>query len=781
MLGAAFSFPGSSSFAGPPGIRSQDWTQTSVADLATGRAENVIVTDVRGGELRLSPGAATGVYTSTVAVASFLFNAVAPHWRADVPQGGALRVELRVREEGWSRWYSCDPDRPDGIDWDGSRGHFYPEAPLLLSNGRQFQYRITMVASPSADRDCEDTGCGDGASPVLYDMTVTYIDASTGPTTAQAKAVAVAGQPGRQAVPQPTIISRAGWGADEGYRYDEDGDLIWPLEYRTVSKIIVHHTITPNDYLEGQAAGWVRSIYYYHAITRGWGDIGYNYLVDGYGNVYEGRYGGPDVVGGHVYGYNYGSMGVSLIGTHGNYTDSVPPPIQALASLADVSAWEASHSYVHPLESAPFLDTTTPNLAGHRDYPPHSTSCPGDMLYAELPALRQAVWDRVVSYTQEYAVDWLAWEDLPPVLLTNETYGLTMTVRNAGWLTWTQAGPPNAVRLGCHWLDEDERPIVQRPEDDHRGPLDHDVTFGHTYAFEPALVTTPITPGTYTLAWDMVHEGVSWFHDANVASPLLTMTVTLFDAPPVSITGQVLDVYGRPVGGAQIVASDRITTYADESGAFALTWLERGTYTLTASAEGYAPLPPAYDVDCSSPSGAAGDDVSYAFCLAPADLIEGSVNGGFENGLDGWTSRGVSGVGTAGAHTGTGAAQLGTSPSSGTAWISQRIALPSGAISRTLSLFYNVPVTTTDSLLQATLAGVGHATSLTYTLPLTTAGWTHFRADLPPGWWGDFDLQFKLVQGPSPTPTVVWLDEVLLGYRRFAIYLPLATRTYAQR
>jgi len=744
-------------------ILSQDWTQTTAADFETGEMAGLAITNLAGGELRLAPGATTGVYTSAVIAPSFPFNAIAPHWQAVVPDSSVLRVEMRVStaSDGWSPWYPFDE-----ADWIAAKGQFYPETPLLLSEGQQFQYRVAMTAVVV------------GQSPILDEMTVTVIDATAGPTTSQARTAAHSGQVTTQGVPQPPIIPRSedGWDADETLRYvngDLNGDLLWPLEYRTVAKIVVHHTVSTNDYDPDDGAGLVRAIYYYHAVTRGWGDIGYNYLVDRYGNTYEGRFGGPGVVGGHVCGYNYGSMGIGTIGSYGNTADSEWPPAEALNALADLSAWEANRSYIHPLESAPFYDVTTPNLAGHRDY--GTTACPGDYLYAELPGLRQDVWQRLVTYSDQYHTDWLAWNTPPRTLPAGETYSLDMTVRNTGWLTWRQAGVANAVRLGYHWLD-DGQPVIQPPEDDHRGPLDHDLTFGHTYDFEPALVTTPITPGDYTLAWDMVHEGINWFHDANPASPLLTMSLVITDTPPVTISGQLLDVLGRPVRGGEVALPNWMAVTAGSDGAYALSRLARIAYTLTASAGGYAPQLPAYGVDATR------GDVKYPFAFVPNDFFSLVANGDFEDSLSGWTRGGITTslpVSTTMAHTGFGAVQLGGHVFSGDVWLSQTVDLPANAISPSLSLLYRVPISDDSAAFQVVLAS--KITTVLHTLPLTATHWTHFWTDLPSGWSGPLDLQLKLTQSGSPTPTTVLVDKVWLGYRDrepYSTYLPLALKAH---
>ncbi len=496
-----------------PSLRVQTRTDSTVADIKLGRMSGVRVTDVAGGELRLEPGVTTGVYTSTVIAVEFPFNSVAIHWGGEVPAGSELRVEVRVEAEkdGWSGWQSLSD-----ATWIPDKEQFYPETPLLLYGGRSLQYRVSFHASP------------EGASPVLTDITLVFMDTTSGPTTLQGKMMSRAAATTSHGVPAPPVIPRAGWGADESYR-------TWEPEYRPVSKIVVHHTVTPNNYSEEQGAAWVRAIYYYHAVTLGWGDIGYNYLIDKYGNIYEGRYGGPGVVGGHVYGYNYGTAGVAFIGTYGNYANSIEPTSASLDALVALSTWEASRSYINPLKRATFKGTAIPNLGGHRDYPPFSTSCPGDLLYAQLATVRQRVWERLRTYLPQYAVEWQAWEGLPDEALeTGKTYQLHMRIRNVGHLEWAADGD-HPVRVGYHWLDKAGQVIAQPPQEDLRTSLPHPVAFGEVCDLDSVAVKVPDHPGTYTLAWDMVHEGVTWFHDADRNSPLLKIAVRVETPPAESV------------------------------------------------------------------------------------------------------------------------------------------------------------------------------------------------------------------------------------------------------
>ena len=212
------------------------------------------------------------------------------------------------------------------------------------------------------------------------------------------------------AVSQPGVISRAGWGADESLRYDRTGKEIWPPEFWPIQKLIVHHTDTQNN--DPNPAATIRSIYYYHAVTQGWGDIGYNFLVDEAGNVYEGRHSrtyafaesptgedlnGNGVTGGHALNYNAGTTGVALLGTLTNQDATAP----ARDALERVLAWKASAHGIDPqgasLYTNPVNGTkkTFANIAGHRDV--NSTECPGGVFYATLPQIRADVAARIAG------------------------------------------------------------------------------------------------------------------------------------------------------------------------------------------------------------------------------------------------------------------------------------------------------------------------------------------------------------------------------------------------
>ncbi|MDP9402318.1 MAG: peptidoglycan recognition protein [Actinomycetota bacterium] len=201
---------------------------------------------------------------------------------------------------------------------------------------------------------------------------------------------------GPSRVAQRPVISRAQWGADESLRAPRQS-------HAPVTKLIVHHTATTND--DPDPAATIRAIYSFHTQIRGWDDIGYNFLVDAQGRVYEGRFArtyaagenptgedveGNAVVGAHAEGANTGSVGIALLG---DFIAASPTPA-AFEALESMLAWQVDRHYIDPTGSAPYTKTdgsvvTFPNIAGHRDT--RATDCPGDSLYSRLPELRRAM------------------------------------------------------------------------------------------------------------------------------------------------------------------------------------------------------------------------------------------------------------------------------------------------------------------------------------------------------------------------------------------------------
>ena len=351
-----------------------------------------------GTALRAARG---GAFTSRVLQSSIGFTHVGLHWSAAVPSQAELVFELRTSQDGssWSPWSAARLQR---LPEETQVGDYF--ASLVYAGGARFvQYRATFQTAG-------------GASPSLRRVTATVIDS---PATTISLSSAATDQLPAQSVSDAdsgrdlTVTSREQWGANEKQRFSRRNKELWAEMFVPAKKLIVHHTATRNDYADAaEAAAEVRAIYYYHAVTQRWGDIGYAALVDRFGNLYEGRHGRGEgtgreylsagVVAGHDTGYNYGSAGVALLGdaTQGNWpmTADNGPMWDALVRFG---VFEAGRHYLRPLNadgtaaSSSFLRSdnvwtaSMRNVSGHKET--NSTACPGETVMALLDELQSAV------------------------------------------------------------------------------------------------------------------------------------------------------------------------------------------------------------------------------------------------------------------------------------------------------------------------------------------------------------------------------------------------------
>jgi uncharacterized protein with LGFP repeats len=206
--------------------------------------------------------------------------------------------------------------------------------------------------------------------------------------------------PAVSTAPRPAIVPRAQWGADESI-------VKGPPTYDSVVKaVFVHHTDTGNSYTCAQSASVVRSVFLYHVQSNGWDDIGYNFLVDKCGTIFEGRAGGVDrpVHGAHTYGFNTDTAGVAILGTYSSATASPPgvaPTKAALDAVARISAWKLGLDKRDPAGKVELTEMATSGgkypygtkvtlnaISGHRDG--YATECPGQQVYTQLPTVRTA-------------------------------------------------------------------------------------------------------------------------------------------------------------------------------------------------------------------------------------------------------------------------------------------------------------------------------------------------------------------------------------------------------
>jgi hypothetical protein len=358
------------------------------------------------------------------------FDLVGVHWR------GSGRVELRTRSVTgrWSAWHAAAPEEADAPD-------------LGSAEERQRGWRLgnPWWAGLSDRLQVRTHG------PV---MRVRVWKVRSPESLVPLRQVAAASE--------PAVVARSAWGADEAIRR---GEPSYATELRYA---IVHHTAGANGYTRAQAPAILRGIQLYHVQANGWNDIGYNFLVDRFGTVYEGRYGGIDanVIGAQAQGFNTSSVGVALLGTYG----SVAASTAAEQALVRLLSWRLDLAHVDPGSMLTVVSGGSPKFAagvpvllrsvsGHRDV--GLTACPGDALYARLQAIGAAtrraglpkLYDPVVS-AEEGAVIFRARlsEALPWTVTVTDTAGAPIAAGSGAgsaieWL-WDSSA---AIAGDYHW------------------------------------------------------------------------------------------------------------------------------------------------------------------------------------------------------------------------------------------------------------------------------------------------------------------------------------------
>ncbi|MFC3576462.1 peptidoglycan recognition protein [Streptomyces yaanensis] len=192
--------------------------------------------------------------------------------------------------------------------------------------------------------------------------------------------------------PKPRIVPRTVW-ADATTRNQPP-----PRYDDKVVAVFVHHTDSPNGYKCADAPRIIRYLYTGQRGARQWDDIGYNFLVDRCGTIYEGRAGGIDrpVTGAHTQGFNHRTAGIAAIGT---FTQGIAVPKAMTDAIAALAAWKLGLADIDPRTRVRLVSSNglsrykagtaamLPALAGHNDG--YMTSCPGAALSALLPAIRE--------------------------------------------------------------------------------------------------------------------------------------------------------------------------------------------------------------------------------------------------------------------------------------------------------------------------------------------------------------------------------------------------------
>ena len=322
---------------------------------------------LEGGVTSRAVGTLAG--TSAPIAAPRRFGLVGVQWSA--PLGARIELRARLTNGTWTRWVTAsstghNPDRGGVPGLFGEPLWTGPAELVQLRSDRSVGGVVLHFVTPPPSAAARAASGFPLARPVL--------DAGPG---------------------QPPIIARDAWA--QGQAKPSHAPV-----YATIDLAFVHHTVNPNGYSAADVPSLLLGIFQYHRFVRGYWDIAYNFLIDLYGRVWEGRAGGIDspVVGAHAGGYNAESTGVAVLG---DFMDVVPSPA-ALEALERFLAWKLSlhgvptrghvtvvvdpaSAYYTPF--APGAHVSLPRIAGHRDG--DQTDCPGNAFYARLPSIRPRV------------------------------------------------------------------------------------------------------------------------------------------------------------------------------------------------------------------------------------------------------------------------------------------------------------------------------------------------------------------------------------------------------
>lgn len=363
----------------------------------------------------------------TAAQATGRFSTIGVTWQPD-PATGTVQVWVRTRSHGvWSAWSSLggkDDVAPDAGTPDAA-GRRDGTAPYWVGAADGAQVRVDLLSGPAP-----------------RDLRLQLIDPGTSAADATAAQDGVPASSASAAAGFPGARPRAAWGADESLR------TCSPSYAGTVKAAAVHHTDNANDYTAAQVPSILRGIYAYHVQSNGWCDIGYNFLVDAFGTVWEGRYGGMDrpVIGAHSMGFNAGTTGISMIGNFSTGT----PPAPMTAAVARVAAWKLGLSQRDPQGTTQLVSGGNPSypagtvrtvgvIFGHRDVYP--TACPGDAGYATLPAIRAAARSAIgAGFVDPWASAGSAPVTVRAGLLTPTSWQLAVTQLDTGVVVRRLAG-----------------------------------------------------------------------------------------------------------------------------------------------------------------------------------------------------------------------------------------------------------------------------------------------------------------------------------------------------
>jgi hypothetical protein len=305
------------------------------------------------------------------------FGVVGATWRGSAPAG--LRIAVRTSTAGrWSSWTPLGIEladhAPDRRTAEAAAARAGTD-PVVVGDVDLVQMRATSRRG-GLPADLTLSVVDPGSSPADDDPvgSVGAVGAVGGTVSAASAAAAAVGR-----APRPKIRTRAAWGANERLRTRRP-------TFGVVRAGFVHHTVNTNGYSRRDVPAIIRGIYAFHTQSRGWSDIGYNFLVDRFGRIWEGRFGGVarNVIGAHTLGYNHLAFAMSAIGNF----QTARPPRRMLRAFGRLMAWKLGINGVAAGDLHQRLrGHVLRAISGHRDA--GQTACPGIHLYKRIPTIRR--------------------------------------------------------------------------------------------------------------------------------------------------------------------------------------------------------------------------------------------------------------------------------------------------------------------------------------------------------------------------------------------------------
>ncbi len=355
---------------GAVGERRVAFTPTPAARAAVGGAVGGVAASARGKRVLATTAAVSIPRDVAVLGAS---------WVKDSAPG--VVFEYRVASGGrWGAWQASDSD--PAIDESRSSGARDGSDAIPVTGATRVQARL--VGTSAAPKDARLTIMSPSSSRA--DAAAVATAASGGVGAAGLRSAAGMSGAAALAVSMPMrdpdfppIRSRGLWKANERITTRAE-TMADPVGFT------VHHTAGTNNYTQAQVPRILRGIQQFHVRDRGWSDIGYNYLVDKWGGIWEGRRGSFDghTKGAHTAGLNDSLVGIALLGDY----EKVRPSPAAVQRIARIIAWKSRVIEVDPSGTMWLNGRERPVVVGHRDV--GRTSCPGRYLYAQLPQIRAA-------------------------------------------------------------------------------------------------------------------------------------------------------------------------------------------------------------------------------------------------------------------------------------------------------------------------------------------------------------------------------------------------------